>query len=145
MCSLASPCTPCGAGLRSLRLPLRGRRTHVPRLSGTAFRERRLKPLGNLSVRLLVRSYQFACPSDKSFGRLGVRRCFSSPDPELRTYKVLLSLKKAFKISVHSFSRIPRSTFTLWFTPFSFNNLNFDSTAPNFGSNVPKTNLDILL
>ena len=33
----------------SLPPPPFGRRTHVPRSSGTAFRERRLKPLGNLS------------------------------------------------------------------------------------------------
>jgi len=63
---------------------------------------------------------------------------FAFPQPKPKPYfSSRLSLKKAFKTSPHSFWRTPRSTFTLWFKPLSSNNLNFDSTAPNFGSSVP--------
>ena len=121
-----------------------GIRTHVPRLSGTAFRERRLKPTRQplpsqeqvYSPELVVRSNW--CLKSIYYSIL--------PNSRLRTFILcyLRSLKKTFKIALHSFSRMPRSTFTLWFKPLLFNNVNLDSTAPNFGSSDPKTNLDIL-
>ena len=63
-----------------------------------------LSQLGNLSFQIMVRSDSF-----------GVWSHSSSSNSRLRTFLIfyLRSLKKASKISVHSFSRMPRSTFTL--------------------------------
>jgi hypothetical protein len=57
MCSLTSPCTPCGAKLRSLRLPPVAE--PMSRFTGIPFQTGRLKPLGHPSLSMIVMSYQF--------------------------------------------------------------------------------------